>query len=285
MKIRQVATLALVLSLAGVVQSGAITWGMPDGEEHPHVGTLLFVQNGVGFFSCTGTLIAPKVMLTAGHCVESLGQLNDITYVRFDEDALSGIGDYGSLQAWFAAEWIVADVVIPHPQFDDYSGFPFTYDVGIVILSEEVCPPDGVGGCLYGELPDEGFLETLRGREKNRFTVVGYGRQGNLKPTNMNDYERYKGKMKLIEINSLLTAKGQASAKFTNNPGIGGGTCYGDSGGPTFFRNGSMVVAVTSFGWAKNGYCVGNQFHYRVDTPDALDFIYEQLDMYGPDPD
>ena len=94
-----------------VPKANAITWGEPDAGEHPNVGTLLFVQNGVGFFSCTGTMIAPRVMLTAGHCVagadaDVVMQPNDITYVRFDEEGLAGIGDYPTLQAWF--DWLHA---------------------------------------------------------------------------------------------------------------------------------------------------------------------------------
>ena len=83
----------------------AITWGEPDNGEHPHVGTLLFVQNGVGYYSCTGTMIAPRVMVTAGHCVEEYGNINEVTYVRFDEDALSGLHDYQTLAQWFRKDW------------------------------------------------------------------------------------------------------------------------------------------------------------------------------------
>lgn len=132
---RTIKGLAVVLVLALVVASvGAITWGVPDNNEHPNVGTLLFVQNGVGYYSCTGTMIAPRVMLTAGHCVSEFGNTNDVTYVRFDENALSGIGNYASLQDWFNAEWMATETVIAHPQWDDYAAFPNTYDIGVVIL-------------------------------------------------------------------------------------------------------------------------------------------------------
>jgi hypothetical protein len=58
--------IAAVALAAAVVPAGAITWGSPDGEDHPNVVALLFVQNGVGFFGCSGTLLTPYVVLTAG---------------------------------------------------------------------------------------------------------------------------------------------------------------------------------------------------------------------------
>jgi hypothetical protein len=254
----------------------AITWGEPDNGENPNVGTLLFVQNGVGFFSCTGTMIAPRVMLTAGHCVAGAGEINDVTFVRFDEDALSGLAEAPSLPAWFDSDWLAVETVIPHPLWDDYANFPATYDIGVVILAEAYYPSNG-----FAEVPGLGFLEALRGNDKNYFRSVGYGRQGTLPPFSMNDYERYKGDVRLLEVQSFISGNGEQSAKFSNNPGIGGGTCYGDSGGPTFYKDTNTLVAVTSFGWAKNGNCVGNDFNYRTDTASAQDFIDDILSQYG----
>lgn len=269
------------MALLASAAAYAITWGEPDDGEHPNVGTLLFVQNGVGFFSCTGTMIEPRVMLTAGHCVagkdaNGVLQPNNLTYVRFEEDATSGISDYPSLNAWFDAEWIAAETVIPHPEWNDYDAFPDTYDIGVVILSEDVFPANG-----FGEIPEEGFLDGLVGREKNDFSVVGYGRQGTIEPFEMNDYARYKGDVRLLETKSFLAGQGGSSAKFSNNPGIGGGTCDGDSGAPTFFQDTNIIVSVTSDGWAGNGNCVGNDFNYRTDIPPAQDFLNGVLDVYG----
>jgi hypothetical protein len=265
---------ALVLGVASGV--GAVTWGEPDNGEHPNVGTLLFIQNGVGYFSCTGTMIAPRVMLTAGHCVEGQDEVNNFTVVRFEDEALSGIGNYGSLLDWFAAEWRAVETVIPHPLFSDYAAFPDTYDIGVVILAEPYYPSNG-----FGTLPPLGFLEGLRGQEKRGHEVVGYGRQGNLPPFEQNDYEKYKGIVNVLEVNSRISGNGTQSVKLSNNPGTGGGICFGDSGGPTFYKDTNMIIGVSSFLWAKNSYCIGNGFSFRTDVPAAQDFLADVLAQYG----
>ncbi|MCP3959282.1 MAG: S1 family peptidase [bacterium] len=269
---RSLLILALTFVFGTASQVGAITFGEPDGNAHPHVGTLLFVQNGVGFFSCTGTLISPTVMLTAGHCTEEFGNVNDVTYVRFDEDPLEGIAAFPTLQDWLDDRWILAESVIPHPQYDDYSQFPFTFDVGLVIL-----PAPGVAVGTYGMLPPEDFLEDVLaqpGNSTNWWTAVGYGSQGILNPFAQDDYARYKSTTRLIELNSNSNGPG-ASAKFTNNPGGGtGGTCFGDSGGPIFYQDTPIIGAIVSFGITP---CIGVDYQFRIDTAIALDFIADNL--------
>jgi hypothetical protein len=59
--------------------------------------------------------------------------------------------------------------------------------------------------------------------------------------------------------------------QLSNNPTTGG-TCFGDSGGPTFDNTKSrLVVAVTSFGYSPN--CTGVGGAYRLDQPDDLAFL------------
>ena len=64
--------LALVLASVGTVM--AITNGEPDDGRHPYVGLLVFdYAPGSPGWRCSGALIAPDVVLTAGHCTDGLG--------------------------------------------------------------------------------------------------------------------------------------------------------------------------------------------------------------------
>jgi len=56
-----------------------------------------------------------------------------------------------------------------------------------------------------------------------------------------------------------------------SNNAAGGGTCFGDSGGPTFDNtNSNLIVADTSFG---NNNCTGLGGVYRLDEPDDQAFL------------
>jgi trypsin len=55
-----------------------------------------------------------------------------------------------------------------------------------------------------------------------------------------------------------------------NGIGTGSGVCFGDSGSPQFDRGTLLVLSVTSGG---NGQCNANNVNYRVDTPQAREFL------------
>ena len=266
MKTRRWST-ALVLASAlsfSVVALTAVTFGEPDGARHPYVGTILF-STPSGLYSCSGTLLSSTVMVTAGHCTEEGGVPNLDTWVKFTPAiTFPGRENYSTLAAYLNDPingWVHA-TAIAHPQYDDYAQFPATYDIGVVILDT----PETMS--TYGSLPTETFLATIRSAAENRFTVVGYGMQGLIKPFYEDKWERYQGQVRLLELKSANNAG--MSAKFSNNPGTKGGSCYGDSGGPLFYGNTNMVVAVVSWGITP---CIGVDYQFRTDTALALDFV------------
>ena len=260
------------LSMLGAVPAAAVTFGSPD-STHTHVGTILF-RTATGLYSCSGTMLSPTVMLTAGHCTEEAGVTNPKTWVKFDQQisvatgcAASGIppADIPACQdAWLddpSHGWIQASAH-PHPNYDDFAQFPATYDVGIVVLSAPVSP------ATFGTLPPLNFLNTIKKAKDDSFTVVGYGQQGDIPAFYSNLWERRQGKVRLLEVNS--TFNGGMSAKFSSGPGIGGGSCYGDSGGPVFYKDTNVVVAVVSFGFTP---CIGTSYEFRTDLPDVQSFV------------
>jgi hypothetical protein len=92
-----VAMASLVLTTG---PAGAITFGQPDSNRHPNVGALLadWDPDSPGpDILCSGTLIAPRVFLTAAHCTADL-EAEGITQVwvtfapAYDEDSTSLAG-------------------------------------------------------------------------------------------------------------------------------------------------------------------------------------------------
>ena len=284
-------TVSIVVTAAGVAQ--AITWGQPDGEGHPNVVQILFVQNGVGFFGCTGTLLTEDLVLTAGHCTGFLDangvlRANDgVTYVRnapdinvIIEEEL--IGRFrGDVTRWLKATW-VAGQAVPHPEFADFAGFPDTFDIGVVKLKGGIEVDD------YGVLPSLNqfaHLSTSKASPAERMVqVVGYGLVGRI-PAFADDsvWDRRVGYATIINTGTSANA-GPQNIVTTNNPGQGdgvGGTCSGDSGGPAFWVDPAtgeatnIVLAVNSYGIAPQ--CNGNDYQFRTDTSVALNFVTQFL--------
>jgi len=257
---------ALMLFLLLVVPVAAVQFGELDGNDHPHVGLLVFDVDGSPSHRCSGTLLSPTVMLTAGHCTfgTSGGR------VWFEADVESGIPGNGYPGGGGTS--IEFAEIHTHPDYVD-SAF-YLYDAGIVILSQ----PVNTG--TYGTLADIGLLDDLstrRGHKNLSFTVVGYGLQS-VVPTLQADRVRYQGTVKLIDVNGTAGIPAGTSASFTNNPGKGngsGGTCFGDSGGPVFHGDSNVIAAVTSYGL--NANCAGTGGGYRVDTVDDQAFINQFL--------
>ncbi len=254
----------VLLAATGMLSSPAqaITDGELDGNRHPAVVLVLMEVAGKPAFRCSGTLIKPRLVLTAGHCTGEPGEFSGMRV--------------------FAESDVQSDPTYPGPggphtveakAWHTYPGFTeeqfFLHDVGVIELAARIALP---AGASYGKLPAKNQLDALKPSASTTFTAVGFGLQRvNNNPNGfqlMSNRVRMLARPHLVQINTGFT--GPQSMILSNNANTGG-TCFGDSGGPNFVGDSMVVGGVTSFGL--NGSCGGTGGVFRVDRPEVLAFV------------
>ena len=239
-----------------------VTYGSLDGNSHPAVVLIVMDIAGEPAFRCSGTLIAPKVVLTAGHCAGEPGEFSGMR-VFTESDVENGNNNYpfAGRNTIEAKEWH------SHPLFTEAQFF--RHDVGVVLLSREV----KLSASAYGKLPRVNQLDALQPRSSTLFTAVGYGLQ-KINPVFIEaEKVRMFAEPWLIQINTPGFT-GDFSLLLSNNASSGG-TCFGDSGGPNYLGSSNVVAGVTSFGL--NGTCGGTGGVFRLDRKNVLDFVNQYL--------
>jgi Trypsin len=269
---------AMVLAILGLLavmapSASAITGGEPDGNRHPNVGLILFYTEE-GRFRCSATLISPTVLITAAHCTaDTVGS----TLVTFDSviaeqppspfpvaaDPASGYTD----EEITAAGYLSGDA-LAHPDYSNFTDLANWNDVGVIVLDEPVT------GITPATLAPENYLDQFAEPLLNStiFELVGYGTEvrkpesGPQKPQPMT----------YPLIRRYTTSPGQKLTpqilQLNGNPNDvrgGGGTCFGDSGGPVFLNG--YLVAVTSYTYTNNCRYLGG--YQRVDIPVVQDWL------------
>ena len=238
-----------------------ITNGVLDQNAHPAVVLIVMDIGGQPAFRCSGTLIAPKVVLTAGHCVGEPGEFSGMR-IFTESDVQNGNNNFpfAGPNTVEAASWRA------HPLFTE-SAF-FLHDVGVIRLMKAV----RLAADQYGKLPTVNQLDALKPSSATVFTAVGYGVQ-RINPVFIEaELIRMFAEPHLIQINTRST--GDFSMLLSNNASTGG-TCFGDSGGPDYLGSSNVIAGVTSF--ARNGNCAGTGGVFRLDRQNVLDFVTQFL--------
>jgi hypothetical protein len=297
--------------LAPALPASAIVDGAPDNYEHPYVGQLLFyVPDAIdprfdepgGWFSCTGTLIDADTVVTAGHCTYAVGvdgvapedPLRGGTDVWF---SVAEVPDHSILppsttyvpdrneeryDEWSAAldaspSWHEAEATYTHPEYVDAAFL--LHDLGVVELSEPIVLGE------YGSLPEEDYLDRYDGPAKHNalFESVGYGLEASGPKSSLGGDTRRKADRRLVGFKGAYGLRDIVVVFSHAGRGTTGGTCFGDSGGPTFdittpeIEQENIIVAVTSFGLNYNCNAGGS---YRIDQPDDLAFLEDPAGAY-----
>ena len=280
MRTRLATALAAILAAFVIATpAGAVTYNAEKDFVHDYVGLLVFytdpdpesVPPGDPFsHRCSGTLISPTVIVTAGHCTEGVDEgrayFQQALGPNYSPDAFGGWGGDESTGYPYEGGHTFS-------RADNYGNvdIPNTKDAGVVILDEPYTPPSG----NFGVLPEAGLIDQLvadagaSAKKSLRFRTVGYGLIDQDPVPNPGLRERLSAWGYLIENSNPLTTY---QLKTTNNPSKGmGGSCNGDSGGPVFVEGTRIIAAVVSFGW--NPQCKGQDYSYRLDRDPVLDWI------------
>ncbi|MDX6656085.1 MAG: trypsin [Solirubrobacteraceae bacterium] len=221
---------AAAVSLAAAPASSMAIVGGHDAGPYPSVARITFGQS----FLCTGTLIAPNWVLTAGHCgsVTGAAVASPASWPAPLIDAR--IGGHTDTQG----EQVPVSQAIVEPSYLATSG----YDITLLKLSRNAAE---------APTPVSGTSETALWASGTSESIVGWGTtsEGGSTPS------------VLQEANVPITTDSYCSGVYSDFdpktmicagfPQGGVDTCQGDSGGPMFGHTATgalRVVGATSFG-------------------------------------
>ena len=253
--------------------AAAVTGGEPDGNRHPNVGLILFYSPD-GRFRCSATLVTPTVLLTAAHCTaDTVGKtLVDFRSVVAEKAPtgypLAGNLTTGYTQAEIEAAGFLSGTAYAHPAYSNFTDLDNWNDVGVIVLDRPVTT------IAPAEVAPQDYLDAYAQPRLNKtlFTSVGYGTEvrkpesGPQKPTpeTFPLIRRYA-----VQPGQKLTDQVlQLNGNINDTRGTGG-TCFGDSGGPTFLDG--YVVTVTSYAYTGNCRYLGG--YQRVDIEVVQDWL------------
>lgn len=276
-----------IRTISGLVGAGMLVvgcYGSPEEEEEPLAATESEIvggsidrgDNAVAFVSfkngyCTGTLIAPNVILTAGHC-------------SVVDESCNGGGGPAKCQAIPASAYTVSGGTVlrdrtgralaaaweakvlenhPHPSYGSLSGGLLHDDVAVLILDTIKVNT----GTAPKPVP---WLSTKNDKvfaDGTRIRAVGFG---------ITNHRLHVGGGSKRQVG--LTIRDQSAIDFTYGSARGN-TCNGDSGGPAFAMiNGvETLIGTTSTG---DYDCVREGTNMRVDT--LAPFIRQFTDKKAP---
>lgn len=254
--------------------SSSIVKGTASGEEDDGI-VEVFVA-GVGL--CTGTLIAPNVVLTALHCVSAF---NPDAPFSCKEDGtivpqLPGAGEIGNVidAARIEIRLGINNQTAPPPDahgeriFSSISHNICTNDIAAIVLDTMLSP---------APRPIRLMTPTARGE---LVTAVGYGDTAT-SPEDTTATRRVRNRisgLRVLAVGEFGSYPKQGTAA-PRTLVVGEGPCHGDSGGPALSEKTGAVTGVYSLGAASG--CVGPSARNVFTQTAAFESLIRQATDYA----
>jgi len=252
---RSLVFLALGLGSTAIAGSPRVFGGqqVPQGQ-WPDAAAVCYGSCSRFGVECTGVLIAPTVVLTAGHCITETNRPPSAVLLNTNDFREGG------------EEIPVAS----YEASPDYTGFR-GHDLAVLVLDHPATtPPRALAwGCVQDQLLVNGASAA----------VVGYGAYDQSGQHYDYDSLLREGFTTITDVDCSSSAGCSANVKPGGELGAGGDgvdACFGDSGGPLYLQTeyGDYLVGNTSRAYANSRQACGGGGIYSRPDP-VIDWIQE----------